>query len=192
MDKELFGYLSLVLVIASAVPYMLTVHKGKTKPHLFSWIIWTIPTAVVFAGQAVSDAGAGGWATGFTLLCNIFIVWQSFKYADKNITRSDWLYLIGCLAAIPLWMIAKDPLYSVILVTLMDVLGYGPTVRKSWNTPHDENAFAYFMLLPKHVASLLAMESYSVTNTLFPYAMIVINGMMCVFLLIRRRQLAKT
>ncbi len=191
MTKELFGVLSLFLVIASAAPYILAIYRGQTKPHLFSWIIWTIPTAIVFAGQAVSDAGPGGWATGFTLLCNIFIAVQSIKYMDKSITRSDWFFLIAGLAAIPLWILTKDPLYSVILVTVTDICGYGPTVRKSWNAPHEENALAYFMLLPKHVASLLAMQSMSLVNVLFPYAMIAVNGALVIFLLYRRAQLAK-
>lgn len=189
MSKEIFGIISIALVFISSLPYMITVHRGQTKPHLFTWIIWTIPSAIVFAGQSVSHAGAGGWATGFAVMCNLVIVYQSIQYAGKSITRSDWFFLIGGLAAIPLWLLTQDPLYSVILVTIIDVLGYGPTMRKSWNAPHEENAVAYFLLLPKHIASLLAMEDYSMVNVLFPIAMIIVNGALVAFLYIRRYQL---
>lgn len=191
MSKEYIGFISLILVLASTAPYVIAVFRGETKPHLFSWIMWTIPTAIVFAGQAVSSAGPGGWATGLTLICNIFIVIQSLKYAEKNISKNDWFFLIAGLAAIPLWMMTKEPLYSVILVTITDICGYGPTVRKSWKAPYEENALAYFLLLPKHIASLLAMESFSAVNILFPIAMIIVNGALVGFLLLRRKQLAQ-
>lgn len=191
MNKDIIGFISLVLVIASTAPYALAVFRGTTKPHLFSWVMWTIPTAIVYAGQAVSHAGPGGWATGLTLLCNIFIVIQSLKYTSKNISQSDWFFLIAGLAAIPLWMMTKEPLYSVILVTITDICGYGPTVRKSWTAPYEENALAYFLLLPKHITSLMAMESFAAVNIIFPMAMIIVNGALVVFLLLRRRQLTQ-
>lgn len=191
MSKEIFGYISVVFALLSMLPYMFTVHKGKTKPHLFSWVIWAIPTAVVFTGQVISGAGAGAWASGFTLLCNIFIVFQSFKYADKNITRSDWIYFISGLTAIPLWIIAKDPLYSIILSTIIDMIAFGPTVRKSWNKPYDESVTTYIMCPPKHVFALLAMQNYSLVNIIFPCAMIVVNTTMYIYLVIRRRQIGK-
>jgi len=124
-------------------------------------------------------------------LFNIYIVIQSFKFAERNITKSDWFFLIAGLAAIPLWILTKDPLWSVILVTVIDISGYGPTMQKSWKAPYEENALAYFMLLPKHIASLFAMQDYTLVNVLFPYAMIFINGALVVFLLVRRRAIAK-
>ncbi len=192
MNKDIFGIISLVLVLASSMPYIISIARGQTKPHLFSWIIWTIPTAIVFAGQAVSQAGAGCWATGLTIVCNVFIVIFAYRYAEKNITKSDWYFFTAGLAAIPLWIITKDPLYSVILVTTIDIMGYGPTLRKSWKAPYEENALSYFLLLPKHIASLFGMQSYSLVNVLFPYAMIVVNGALVVFLLLRRKVLKKT
>ena len=189
MSKEILGIISLVLVLSSVMPYIITTYSGKTKPHLFSWIMWTIPTAIVFAGQLVSDAGPGGWATGLTMLFNIFILVLAWKSADKNIKPSDWFFLIAGLAAIPLWLVTKNPLYSVMLVTFIDIIAYGPTLRKSWDMPHQENALAYFMLLPKHIVSLFAMNDYSLVNILFPWAMIVVNGLMVLFLLMRRSYL---
>ncbi len=51
MDKEFFGYLSLILTIAAYTPYVWFVVQGKTKPHIFSWIIWSLLMAIATAGQ---------------------------------------------------------------------------------------------------------------------------------------------
>ncbi len=189
MSKELFGLISLFFTGASLVPYMWTLHTGKTKPHMFSWIIWTLLSSIVSAGQFAGGAGAGAWAAGFTALCSVLIVFQSLKHGEKNITRSDWIFFIAALSGIPLWMITSDPLYSIILVTVINVAAYGPTVRKSWDKPYQENALSYGMASFKHIATLFAIEKMSVLNCLFPVMMVFINGGVTLFLMIRRWQL---
>ncbi|NDE90152.1 MAG: hypothetical protein EB059_03305 [Alphaproteobacteria bacterium] len=187
ISKEIYGYISLVLTFVSSLPYILSVWKGDTKPHFFSWVMWTIPSAIVFAGQSVSNAGAGSWAVGFTVICNLIIVFYAAKYKDQ-ITRSDWYFLFGGFAAIILWVITDNPLYAVILSTVIDVIGYGPTVRKSWAKPYEENVLTNFLCVPKHICSILAMQDTSFVNVVFPYTMVVANCALGIFLLVRRWQ----
>ena len=46
----------------------------------------------------------------------------------------------AALAALPLWWLADDPLWAVMLTTTSDLLGFGPTLRRVWLRPHDERA----------------------------------------------------
>lgn len=189
ISKEHFGLISLGFAFASLVPYIWSVHKGQTKPHVFTWVLWTLFSAIGSAGQFVSGAGPGAWASGFTAICNCVIVIQSLKHGEKNITRSDWFFFITALLSIGLWALTDNPLYAIILITIVDIFAYGPTFRKSWAKPHEENALSHFLSLPKHAATLMAIEQYVLTNTLFPLTMIIVNGALVAYLLIRRWQI---
>jgi len=48
---------------------------------------------------------------------------------------ADWYFFLAALAAIPLWLLTRTPLYSVVVVTVIDALAYVPTFRKSWHRP---------------------------------------------------------
>ena len=67
--KELIGFVAAVLAIISHIPYILDILRGKTKPHLYTWIIWAIVTvlACIYYPMASRGGGAGSWTTGVTL-----------------------------------------------------------------------------------------------------------------------------
>lgn len=59
MFKEFFGAVAIALTIMAFWPYIRSIHQGKTKPHVFSWIIWGSTTFVVFLAQLADAGGAG-------------------------------------------------------------------------------------------------------------------------------------
>lgn len=59
--KEIFAILSLIIGVSANIPYALGIFKGYTKPHLFSWIIWTVVCSTGTAIQIIEGAGSGAW-----------------------------------------------------------------------------------------------------------------------------------
>jgi hypothetical protein len=51
ISKDIFGYLSLVFVVLSGVPYIWSILIGKTKPHVFTWLLWFLLSAVAAVAQ---------------------------------------------------------------------------------------------------------------------------------------------
>ncbi len=49
--KNVVGVVAIVLTFVAYTPYFLDLFKGKTKPHIFSWLIWTIVTSIIYALQ---------------------------------------------------------------------------------------------------------------------------------------------
>ena len=78
------------------------------------------------------------------VLCTVIFGLALFR-GEKESRRLDWLCLLLALAAIGLWITAKDPLGSVVLVTAADTIACGPTLRKSIRKPQEETASAYVM-----------------------------------------------
>jgi hypothetical protein len=90
-----------------------------------------LPAGIVFVAQLFDGGGAGSWATGVnTILCAAIFIFVLVR-GEKEITRLDWICFLMVLASIALWGITKNPLGAVILITVADFLGCGPTIRKS-------------------------------------------------------------
>jgi len=181
--KELIGIIAVILTFVGLLPYILDIFKGKTKPHIFTWIIWSVATTVVFFGQWVSGGGAGSWTTGATGVITIFITILAFKYGSKDITTLDKIFFIGSLFAIVPWIITNDPLISVILLTIIDVCAFIPTIRKSIKNPEEETFFTYALNIVRHSLSVIALQNYSITTFLFPSALIVMNIILTIVIL---------
>jgi hypothetical protein len=189
-SKALFAAASIILGIIGFVPYLKSIFAGATKPHIFTWTIWSITMFIAFAAQLSAGAHLGAYHTGFLALSCIFICALALKYGEKNITRADVIYLSAALVAIPVWFITDTALYAVIIVLVVDMLGFLPTIRKSIAKPHEENAQYYFIETFSFGFAILAIESYSVTTTLYPLVLLIMNIIFPTFLILQRRRIA--
>ena len=179
------------MTIGAHIPYFVTTLKGTNKPHVFCWIIWTLLTGIAFAAQMAERAGPGAWAAGVCSGICLLITIAAAKNGEKDITRSDWVMFLLALASIPIWMATDDPVWSVWMVTLIDLAALYPAARKSWKRPHEENSFMYGFNIPRHCVSLAALNTISVTTALYPFALLLMNIGMFIMLKGRRMSLAQ-
>ena len=103
------------LTILAYIPYIRGIYSGVTKPHLFSWIIWTITTLIAATIQVAKGGAAGAWPTLVAAVICFWITFLSISRGSKDVRKIDWYLLFASLAAIPLWVITKDPTWSVLL-----------------------------------------------------------------------------
>ena len=171
MLKELLSAAAIVLTFAIFIPYIRSIRSGLTKPHAFSWVIWALGTFVVFLAQLAASGGPGAWPIGVSGLITAYIAVLAYsKRSDTAITRSDWVFLVVALTALPCWFLTSDPLWAVLILTGVDLAGFGPTFRSAYFRPHDERIGFYSLAAVRNVLSILALESYSLTTVLFPAA----------------------
>ena len=189
-SKAFFGSLSVALGLANMGFYIFTIFRGQTRPHLFTWLIWTFTNAVIFFAQLTDAAGPGAWLTGVAAIVCAGITVLSVFRGEKNITRHDWLVLLVSLAALPLWYFMHNPLASVLLLTLIDAFGFLPTFRKSFTAPHSESAGWTLSAAFSCVLAVLALEKLSWITLTYPAAMVFLHAGLGVYILWRRRALA--
>ena len=190
MSKELLGLLSIAFSFAGDVPYVLSILKGTTRPHMFSWTIWGILGGITFAAQWVDGAGPGSWMTGYgSVTCFVFASLAYRATGDKGITRSDRIMFCGALAAIPLWYLTRNPEWSVILATVIGAAAQFMTMRKAYHHPYDENVFSFAMFAATYYLAFAALTHYSVTTVAFPCFYGFANTLFVPMLLWRRRRL---
>ena len=169
MYKELLSAIAIALTFIAFYPYIRSIMQDKTKPHVFSWVIWATVTFVVFLAQLSDNAGAGAWPIGLSGVITICVAVLAYlKKSDSTITRTDWLFLIAAMSSLPFWYLTSDPLWAVVILTSVDILGFGPTIRKAYTYPFEEQLTFFVLIAVRNILSIMALEHYSLTTALFP------------------------
>lgn len=185
--KIIIGIIAVVLGIIGYVPYIKDIFLGKTKPHAFSWFIWSLISFIGFAAQVSDFAGPGAWVNFvFAFSCLVIFIFALWK-GEKNILFVDWVNLSCALFSLFLWYITQSPFLSVILIALTDFFGFLPTIRKSYTKPFEETLSTYAISGLAHGISLFALTHYSVITAFYPASLVVTNGIFVSMVLWRRR-----
>ena len=186
----LFGIAGGLLGLVGFYPYIRDILKGTTKPHPFSWFIWSIVSAIGFFAQLVGGGGAGALVTAAGSFGCIVVTLLSLTRGERGIVLLDWLSLCGALLSLVFWRLTNDPLAAIVLVTLTDALASVPTFRKSYMRPYEETPAIYAIGVVAFSLGLLGLTSFTLTTALFPSYVIVANLALVTILIIRRKTLA--
>lgn len=188
MDFKLFlGISSAILMVIAYIPYLKDLFSYKTKPHMFTWLIWGITQGTATAAVILNGGGFGSIAfvVGTALVFVVFLL--SFRYGTKNVIKKDFIILFFALSAIFIWWFTKNPLFSVILVSLIDGIGYIPTLRKTYEDPSTETPIFWFMMFLTALLSIIALSNYSLVNMLYMLTLMTLNLVMFALILYRNK-----
>lgn len=188
--KIILGLTSVIIAFLSYSFYFRDISNHQTKPHAFSWFVWGILMSISFFIQATSNGGPGSWVIGFTALICFVISYMAFKRGMRSVKLLDWFSLVGAFFSLLLYFVIKQPVFSVILITLTYSLGFFPTFRKSFNKPQDETLITFVLNGLKFFISLFALSSISFVTVFYPVALVIINWSFAAMLVIRRRALS--
>ncbi|HUD19248.1 MAG TPA: hypothetical protein VMR81_02325 [Patescibacteria group bacterium] len=189
--KTGISIIGVILAFVAYIPYFRDTIQGKTTPHIYSWFIWGFLTSIVYALQVAAGAGVGSWVTLSVAVISFLIFFLGLKNGKKDITKTDTVFFVLSLIALFLWWFAKQPVLSVILAVSIDMLGFIPTIRKSWNKPYSETLSLYEINSFRHLLSLFALQTYNIVTWLNPAVWILANGLFSLMLLLRRRRIAQ-
>ncbi|MGI2326143.1 MULTISPECIES: hypothetical protein [Methylococcus] len=190
--KSWLSAVAVILTCIAFLPYILSIFRGQTRPHVFSWVIWGMNTRVAFlatlhAGGGILGSGVILFSAGVTLFIAVLAY---LKRADVSVTTTDRLFFIAALAAMPLWHWADDPLWAVWLITVIELLGFGPTFRKTWSQPFSESMVFLVLLVVRNVLVIAALDRHTTTTVLFPAAMAAASLALIAVMAWRRPQVA--
>ena len=189
--KEILSFIAIVLTLAAYIPYIRAIFSGTIKPHVFSWVIWGATTLLAFLAQLEANGGVGAWPIGVSGSITIFIACLAFmKRADVTITKADWLFFFAAMSSLPLWYLTSDPLWAIVMLTTVDVLGFGPTVRKAYHFPYSESLLFFGLFAVRNLLVMMAFENYSMTTLLFPAVIATVCVLLMMMIAHRRRMLA--
>lgn len=184
--KIFFAILAVAGVIGAFSAYFRDIFLKKTKPHAYTWLIWTITQGTALAGLWY---GKGGWgalalASGTFLVFAVFLL--SLKYGTRNITRGDTAILIAALLAIVAWWQLHQPLLAVAMASIIDFLGYLPSFRKTLEEPWTETPISWAVFSAANIFSIMALNQYNLLTLTYLITITVANTILLVICLTRR------
>ena len=169
--KEVLSVIAIALTFIAFIPYIRSILQGKTKPHAFSWIIWASVTFIIFLAQLADKGGVGAWPIGVSGIITLYVAVLAYlKKSDSTITKKDVLFFITAMAALPFWYFTSDPLWAVVILTTVDLIGFAPTFRKAYSHPYEEQLTFFTLIASRNLIAIMALEHYSLTTILFPAA----------------------
>ncbi|MFI5271390.1 MAG: hypothetical protein ACHQT9_05120 [Candidatus Saccharimonadales bacterium] len=176
--KDVLAIIAAVLAIAGNLPYIRDAFTHRVKPHPFTWLVWTIVSAIVFFGQLAKGAGIGALPAGVAELFTIIIFIFSLQYGFKYVQRTDKYFLAAALFGIIPWLIFDNPTISVIIAVVIDLIAFVPTLRKTYEHPETETPILYGSNVLRHILTLFSLQAYNIATTLHSIAMIITNTLM--------------
>ena len=172
------------ITLAAYIPYIATVLTGKTRPSMVSWWIWAGVGLLLRSTYASLGGQALGLATG-AMIGQFLIAILAIRYGERVWTLLDKLCLAGAIVAATLWWLTSSAFLPYLLVVFIDACALLPTFQKAIVHPRSENIPAWALWALAAYLSLLAIDRWTIDNTLYPLYLVVTNTL--VLLAILRR-----
>jgi hypothetical protein len=184
--KTLLGLLSGAMALLAYYIYLKDVFANKTRPHMFSWLIWGLLASTAYFGQVSGKAGPGEWVTGLTALgCLLIFVVAIFK-GEKDIHKIDKYLLAIASLSIVLLVVVNDDRVSTTLAIVALVIGSFLTTKKAYYKPDEETAKTFALNSIKFVPSIFALSTYSYLTVAYPVSALVTNAVIAIVIVLRR------
>ena len=169
--------------------YFWSIYKKETRPHAFSYFLWGLLTGIGAAAQFELDGGLSAWVLAFVAGSCFLIFILSLFVGHKDITRSDWLALVGALITIPVWKLTNSPTMAIICLIAIDFLSYWPTIRKTWLDPWGEPPRSYFWAGLRYFFVLFSIPEPTLATLAYPFWLMATDWGYMLYNMWRRRML---
>jgi len=187
--KYLFLVLSGLATFFSYFIYFRSIIKWESKPHVISWFIWGLISFVIFSIQIYDNAWLWAFNIWFVAFLCFLIAFISLKKWSTKINKADYISLIFWIFSIILWIFSNDPFLSVILLILVDVFWFIPTILKSIKKPFEETENAYFLAWLWYLMSIFAMTNISFLTVWFVIVSCFLNLFLASIIFFRKKAL---
>ena len=176
------GLLSSVFFTVAYFPYIISVVKGQTKPHPFSWFLWgmigIITLYFYFRVGAQETLGLAVLGAIFPFVVFVF----SLKYWKGSFSRFDYVVLGLSLFSIILYLLFHSAAVSLSVSILADMFAFMPTIRKTYIDPSSESLSSWGLFLISYILSIVAISKWTYGVAVFPCYLALFGTIMCVLL----------
>ncbi len=180
--------LSSFIAVVCFVPYIRDIVRGTTKPHAYTWFIWSVLQGVAAVSMWSEGAGiAVAAGTIGTVLCaGIFIL--SLKYGTTNIKPIDSICLAGALLSLASYFFMHNPLLSIVSIVITDVIAVAPTFRKTYEEPHTETSSTHILSGFASMFALAALQSFTFASVFYFCVVMVLDFTLGTMIVVLQRK----
>jgi len=140
-----------VIVLTVGVRYSYQVYKKQISPALSTWLIFLTGVLLSFATYIVAEdkdfqSGILNTADVFTVSIIVFsiVIFGNISVTFKTFEKK---YLIGASGIILFWVLSKNSFTSNLLVQIIMVIGYFPTIQNLIKEKRNTESFSAWILV---------------------------------------------
>ena len=164
-------YIGYIAGILGFIPYVLLIismRKGRMKPNLAGWILYTIAVMMIVASSIALGAWQAVWLAMTYIVGQILVIAISFKTGYFSFSKFDYACFAVSLLGLILWIYTKNPIYALVLNVFVDAMGTLTIARKTWLNPGTEDTLAWTLSFLVAVLNIFAIASFDIGNALYP------------------------
>ena len=187
--KAAVTVLSSALTAAAALPYILDIVRGRARPRIASWGIWTVVQAI---GAASAFAAWQLPGACYTLLCAVgcaAVVFLGWRHGSREFGRLDAVCVTlaaegVALLAVASWMPRLIPMsWAVTVSVATDFLAYLPTFHHAWRRPSEEPWLPYAMFGAAAALVLFVADFRVLAGVIYPTYLFAADAAMVIMIL---------
>lgn len=163
------------------VPYIISIVNRKTRPHLMSWVLWTLLGIILAASYRAAGAPLPTLVVPTVFVVGpLVIAILSIKYGEYGLNLFDMLCLVAGLCGMVFWLATSHPEAALYLTIIVDFIAALPTLKKIMIDPRSESLTSWVLFSIGNAVNLLtlpfgylslAIVSYPLYLFLFPCLM---------------------
>lgn len=139
-------FLSALLVAAGPITYIVSIVKGKTRPHRMTRFILAFVLTLNFVSIVSAKGNLGAEVfSGITCLQALVIFGMSLWRGMGGTSVVDFVCLVIAAMGILGWKLTGDPIIGVWFSVIADFAAYVPAFIKTYKHPHTESAWYYIL-----------------------------------------------
>jgi hypothetical protein len=148
-----------MLALTQAIPYILSIFYGTTKPSRPAYLIWTITDCIAAGSYIALGARTTIWWSIAQIITSLIILLIAFKHGMGGSSIIDRFCLLMAATAITLWIVTGDAKLALYATVLAGLMGYIPTLIKVYYHPWSESFASWTLTLCSTVFNMLAIDS---------------------------------
>jgi hypothetical protein len=192
MSHQIFGIIAGVLGVVQAIPYIISILRGETRPHRISWFILFVIDLIQLITYYSAGARGSIYLTAVFTIIAALIFALSFHYGMGGSSRLDLTCLVLSLIIIAIWVISGNAVLALYTSIVGSVFGYIPTILKSWRFPHTENTLSWVLGAFAALANLAAITVWRPSLIMLPVSYMILISTVTTILLLRTHRRTDT
>lgn len=187
ITPALLGQIAGILAVVQAIPYIIGILRGKTKPARASYAIWSVMQVISMVSYIASGATDTKWVPIVLAFSAIAIFALSFKYGMGGLSKLDITCLGIAAVAIILWITTNDPALAVYASLIASTIAFIPVIKKSYVQPGTENTLSWTLYTASALFNVFALSTLDPVIALPPIVSLLCAGTIALLLLIPRK-----
>jgi len=166
--KDVLAYCGALLVMLSSLPYIIDILRHRSKPNIVTWLVWTILTGIACAAAFAGHETHTALFTLGSTFGTAAIVLLGIRHGIAKFSLFDICCLLGALAGLVLWQVFNSPTIGIVVPVIIDFVGLLPTLKHSWQRPHEETWLTYFIDIVAPLFTIASLNHFNTVSLLYP------------------------